>query len=69
MVVVVPATEGLILPDSQNRVANESPSLRQSSRARRERLIELRNAIASGEYRVSAANLADALLRSARSAN
>lgn len=69
MVVDVPAAEGLVVSDCVIEVANETLVAPRTSRAKRARLIELRKAIARGEYQVSAADLADALLHAARSAN
>jgi hypothetical protein len=69
MVAVVPSVEGFVLPDSVNEVANEMLVLSGGSRAKRARLIELRRAIEGGEYRVPAADLADALLHTSGSAN
>lgn len=69
MVAVVPSASGVVLPDCVNEVVNEKSVLPRGSRARRVRLVELRRAIESREYQVPAADLADALLHAARSAN
>jgi hypothetical protein len=68
MVAVVPAGEGNVLPESPIGVRIEA-AFRRSSSPKQVRLIELRRAIESGEYRVSAADLADALRRAAGSVN
>ncbi len=46
-----------------------TPTREQDRQQRRRRLIELREAIQRGEYRVSASHVADALIRAARRAN
>jgi anti-sigma28 factor (negative regulator of flagellin synthesis) len=69
MVMVVPAGDGFVLPDSRNEIANRISARPRRSRARQARLLELRSAIEGGDYRVPAADLADALLHAAHSAN
>ena len=69
MVEVVPSVESLFLSECVIERANGTAARTLRSRARQDRLIELRKAIARGEYQVPAGDLADALLHSARSAS
>jgi anti-sigma28 factor (negative regulator of flagellin synthesis) len=55
------------VPPSANEVVLKTPS--PSGELRRQRIQQLREAIESGQYRVSARDVADALLRAARQTN
>lgn len=57
------------IPPSANEVLVEASAPGSERVARRERIQQLRDAIESGQYSVSAGNVADALLRSGRKAN
>ena len=54
------------IPPSANEVVLEASAPGAQHEPRRHRIQQLREAIESGQYRVSAADLADALLRTAR---
>jgi anti-sigma28 factor (negative regulator of flagellin synthesis) len=69
MVVVVMPAECVVLSKPLKKDRKDRAALSRDSRAMQVRLLELRTAIESGEYGVSAAELTDALLRAARSAN
>jgi anti-sigma28 factor (negative regulator of flagellin synthesis) len=56
------------IPPSANEVCEASAGGPQNE-SRRQRIQQLRESIESGQYRVSAHNLADALFRAARQAN
>ena len=68
MVNFVTSAEGAI-PRSTNKVVAETPSPSAPHELRCQRMRQLREAIENGQYHVAAAELADALLRAARSAN
>ena len=57
------------IPPSANEVVLEVSAQAAQHEARRNRIQQLREAIEGGQYRVSAGDLADALLRCARQAN
>lgn len=57
------------IPPSANEVVFAAPAPGAQHEPRRRRIQQLREAIESGQYRVSADDLADALLRTARQAN
>lgn len=57
------------IPPSTNEVILEAPAPGEERELHRLRIRHLRDAIESGQYRVSAGDLADAILRSARQAN
>jgi flagellar biosynthesis anti-sigma factor FlgM len=57
------------IPPSANEVVLEASAPGAGREVRRQRIQQLREAIEGGQYRVSADDLADALLRSARQAN
>ena len=57
------------IPPSATEVVLERPVPKAERELRRRRIQQLREAIESGQYRVSAGDLADALLRCARQAN
>ncbi len=61
----LPANDTTVDPGN---TALETPGARKQAQ-RRERIVLLREAIERGEYRVSAAKLADAILRTRRRAN
>lgn len=69
MVAVGLTAQSFALSPSLNGAGNEAVVPACSAGARRMRIQGLRRAIESGEYHVSAADLADALLRAARSSN
>lgn len=56
------------IPPSANEACEASAVTTQND-SRRQRIQQLRESIESGQYRVSAHNLADALIRAARQAN
>ena len=57
------------MPPSANEVVLAAPAPGAQREPRRHRIQRLREAIESGQYRVSAGDLADVLLRAARQAN
>lgn len=57
------------IPLSVNEVVLETRASGTQHEPRRHRIQQLREGIESGQYRVSAGDLADALLRTARQAN
>jgi anti-sigma28 factor (negative regulator of flagellin synthesis) len=57
------------IPPSANEVVLEASAPTTRREPRRLRVRQLREAIEGGEYRVSAGDLADAILRAARQAN
>ena len=57
------------IPPSANEAVVEASAPSAGRAARRQRIQRLREAVESGQYCVSAGDLADALLRSARQAN
>jgi anti-sigma28 factor (negative regulator of flagellin synthesis) len=57
------------IPPSANEVVLEVSANGAHHDARRQRIHQLREAIEGGQYCVSAADLADAILRAARQAN
>jgi anti-sigma28 factor (negative regulator of flagellin synthesis) len=57
------------IPPSANEVVLEISAHSVQYEARRHRIQQLREAVEAGQYRVSASELADALLRSTRQAN
>jgi len=57
------------IPPSANEVVIESQASGAGRAARRQRIQQLRENIETGQYCISAGDLADALLRSARHAN
>ena len=57
------------IPPSANEVVVESQSRGAGRAGRSQRIQQLRVAIENGQYSVSACDLADAVLRSARQAN
>jgi len=57
------------IPPSANEVVVESQVLGAERAARRQRIQHLRETIETGQYCISAGDLADALLRAARRAN
>jgi len=67
MVDVLTTTTG-VLP-STNEPHIEVSAATHNMQPRRQRIARLREAIEAGEYRISAADLADALLRALRRAN
>ena len=65
---LVTSPEGATAPSITEVVVETSP-LSVSGEEHDRRLVKIREAIQSGDYRVSAADLADSLLRCARRAN
>ena len=67
--------EHLVTPPAGSAVTTltdvvlEAPSPCAAQEQRQRRILQLRDAIESGDYRVAASDLADALLRVARRAN
>jgi anti-sigma28 factor (negative regulator of flagellin synthesis) len=57
------------IPPSANVVAIDASAPSAGREGRRQRIQQLREAIGNGHYRVSADDLADAILRAARQAN
>jgi anti-sigma28 factor (negative regulator of flagellin synthesis) len=68
LMVEVVAIPDAALPPSEGKVEMATKS-HAAACSRRRRISELRRAIEAGEYQVPAADLAEALLRSTRSAN
>ena len=65
----VTTLEAIAAPLPANDTANQAVPEPSTEHNRRERILALRDAIERGEYRVSAAELADAIQRTARRAN
>jgi flagellar biosynthesis anti-sigma factor FlgM len=57
------------LPPSAKEVVLATPALSAQHEPREHRIQQLREAIEGGQYRVSAGDLADAILRASRQAN
>jgi anti-sigma28 factor (negative regulator of flagellin synthesis) len=57
------------IPPSADEVVFEAPAPGTHGEPRRHRIQQLREAIENGRYRVSASDVADAILRVAREAN
>ena len=57
------------IPRSTNKVVLDTPVPGAARELRCQRVRQIREAIENGQYRISAAELADALLRAARRAN
>jgi len=68
MVDILATTDGALPPSADDSTLQVAASPRQMQ-PRRQRIALLREAIEAGEYRISAADLADSLLRVTRQAN